>query len=187
MALVIANNPLALVAQNNLAKTTVDLSRSLERLSSGFKVNRGADGPAALVISEKLRAQIAGLKAAITNSEKAVSLVQTAEGALTEINNLLVKIRSLAIDSGNAGVNDAETLAANRAIDRLQCFGEGARPYCLGCSRGGAMPGVLRGGLGRGAIPILSSAACGHAKKTDRDEAERCLGQEGARLQHDTV
>ena len=72
MALVVANNPAALTAQNNLAKSTVNVTRSLERLSSGFKVNRGADGPAALVISEKQRAQIAGLKAAIANTEKAV-------------------------------------------------------------------------------------------------------------------
>ena len=89
MSLVIANNPLALTAQHNLGRSTSALQRSLERLSSGFKINRGADGPAALVISEKQRAQIAGLNAAIANSEKAVSLVQTAEGALSEINNLL--------------------------------------------------------------------------------------------------
>ncbi len=72
-------------------------------------------GPAALVISEKQRAQIAGLKQAIDNSEKAVSLVQTAEGALNEINNLLVSIRGLALDSANSGVNDEDALAANQA------------------------------------------------------------------------
>ena len=113
--LAIANNSLALTAQHNLGRSTVDFQRSLERLSSGLKVNRGADGPAALVISEKQRAQIAGLNQAIDNSEKAVALVQTAEGALTEINNLLVKVRSLAIDSANSGVNDEDALAANQA------------------------------------------------------------------------
>ncbi|MCA9056789.1 MAG: hypothetical protein KDA75_23355, partial [Planctomycetaceae bacterium] len=80
-----------------------------------LKVNRGADGPSALVISEKQRAQIAGLNQAIDNSEKAVSVVQTAEGALNEVNALLVKVRSLAIDSANAGVNDDDALAANQA------------------------------------------------------------------------
>ena len=115
MSLTIANNPLSQTAQNNLTKTTMHLKRSLERLSSGLKVNRGADGPAALVISEKQRAQIAGLNAAIDNTEKAVSLVQTAEGALTEINSLLIQIRSLAIDSANEGVNDEDALAANQA------------------------------------------------------------------------
>jgi len=91
------------------------LKQSLERLSSGLKVNRGADGPAALVISEKQRLQIAGLKTAIDNTEKAVSLVQTAEGALNEINSLLVKVRSLAIDSANAGVNDDDSFEANQS------------------------------------------------------------------------
>jgi flagellin len=67
------------------------------------------------VISEKQRAQIAGLQQAIDNSNKAVSLVQTAEGALGEINDLLVKVRSLALDSANSGVNDSDALAANQA------------------------------------------------------------------------
>lgn len=115
MSLVIANNVTSLNAQNNLNRATSGLARSIERLSSGLKVNRGADGAAALVISEKQRAQIAGLKQAVDNTEKAVSLVQTAEGALNEINSLLVKIRSLALDSANSGVNDDDALAANQA------------------------------------------------------------------------
>ena len=115
MALTIANNVASLNAQTNLTKASNSVAKSVERLSSGLKVNRGADGPAALVISEKQRAQIAGLKAAIDNSEKAVSLVQTAEGALTEINSLLVKVRTLSVDSANAGVNDADALAANQS------------------------------------------------------------------------
>ena len=115
MSLVISNNVSALNAQNNLTRSSNNLNRSIERLSSGFRVNRGADGPASLVISERQRAQISGLRAAIDNSEKAVSVVQTAEGALGEINNLLTRIRSLAIDSANTGVNDADALAANQA------------------------------------------------------------------------
>ncbi|SFI37210.1 flagellin N-terminal helical domain-containing protein [Planctomicrobium piriforme] len=115
MALSIANNITSLNAQNNLNKANTALATSVERLSSGLKVNKGADGPAALVISEKQRAQIAGLQQAIENSNKAVSLVQTAEGALGEINDLLVKVRSLALDSANAGVNDSDALAANQA------------------------------------------------------------------------
>ncbi len=115
MSLTIANNVGALTAQHNLHRSSNALARSLERLSSGFKVNRGADGPSALVISEKQRAQIAGLRQAIENTEKAVSMVQTAEGALNEINSLLVKVRGLALDSANAGVNDDDALAANQA------------------------------------------------------------------------
>ena len=115
MSLVIANNIASLNAQHSLHRNTMGLNRSLERLSTGLKVNRGADNPAALVISEKQRAQIAGLRKAIENTEKAISLVQTAEGALNEINTLLVKIRSLALDSANTGVNDDDALAANQA------------------------------------------------------------------------
>ncbi|MCA9264680.1 MAG: hypothetical protein KDA60_12555 [Planctomycetales bacterium] len=115
MGIKIANNVASLTAQHNLTRTNSAFHKSLERLSSGFKVNRGADGPAALVISEKQRAQIAGLNSAIENTEKAVSVVQTAEGALSEINSLLIKVRSLAIDSANAGVNDDDALAANQA------------------------------------------------------------------------
>ncbi|HVJ86116.1 MAG TPA: flagellin [Caulifigura sp.] len=115
MGLSIANNVSSLNAQHNLGKASSNLAKSTERLSSGLKVNRGADGPAALVISEKQRAQIAGLQQAIDNADKATAVVQTAEGALNEINNLLVKVRSLALDSANAGVNDDDALAANQA------------------------------------------------------------------------
>ena len=115
MGLVIANNVPSLRAQHNLTRNNEGLSRSLERLSSGLKVNRGADGPSTLVISEKQRAQISGLERAIQNAEKGISLIQTAEGALSEISSLLVRIRSLAIDSANTGVNDEDALAANQA------------------------------------------------------------------------
>lgn len=115
MPLSIVNNVPSLTAQHSLDRTAAKLSKSLERLSSGLKINRGVDGPAALVISEQQRAQIAGLQAAIDNSKKAVSLVQTGEGALSEINTLLNKIRSLAVDSSNTGVNDANSLSANQA------------------------------------------------------------------------
>lgn len=115
MGLSVANNVSSINAQHNLSKASMGVARSVEKLSSGLKINRGADGPAALVISEKQRAQIAGLKQAIDNTEKAASVVQTAEGALNEINSLLVKVRTLAIDSANAGVNDDDALAANQA------------------------------------------------------------------------
>lgn len=111
----INNNVASLTAQHNLGKTNSMLGSSLEKLSTGLKVNRGADGPAALVISEKQRAQIAGLRTAIDNTNKAVSLVQTGEGALNEMNTLLNKARSLALDSANGGVNDTNAFNANRA------------------------------------------------------------------------
>lgn len=115
MAMSLVNNVASVNAQNNLARTSNALGKSLERLSSGLKVNRGADGPAALVISERLRAQIGGLQTALDNTNKAVSLVQTGEGALNEINTLLNKARSLALDSANAGVNGTDAFNANQA------------------------------------------------------------------------
>ena len=115
MALSIVNNNAALNAQQSLVRTNRDLGKSLERLSTGLKVNRGADGPAALVISQQQRSQISGLRTAIDNTNKAVSVVQTAEGALNEVNSLLTKIRGLALDSANSGVNDTNALAANQA------------------------------------------------------------------------
>ncbi|MDW8242239.1 MAG: flagellin [Thermogemmata sp.] len=115
MGLVLNNNVASLNAQHSLMTTNNNLMRSLERLSTGLKINRGADGPAALVISEKQRAQITGLRQAIENTNKAISVVQTGEGALNEINSLLNKIRRLALDSANSGVNDADSLAANQA------------------------------------------------------------------------
>jgi flagellin len=115
MSLAITNNVASLTAQNSLSQTSGMLSKTLARLSSGLKINTGADGPAALVISEQQRAQIAGLNSAIANTSKAVSVVQTAEGALNEVNSLLTQIRSLALDSANSGVNDSNALAANQA------------------------------------------------------------------------
>lgn len=115
MALSVVNNVASLNAQNNLNRANNTLSKSLERLSTGLKINRGADGPAALVISERQRAQIAGLQTAVDNTSKAVSLVQTGEGALNTISSLLNKARSLALDSANAGAQDRDSLAANQA------------------------------------------------------------------------
>lgn len=115
MALTIANNVASLNAQNSLTKTNNSLASSLQKLSTGLKINRGADGPAALVISEQQRAQIAGLRTAVDNTNKAVAMVQTGEGALDEMNKLLNKVRSLAVDSANSGVNDANAQAANQA------------------------------------------------------------------------
>jgi flagellin len=115
MALSITNNISSLIAQQNLSNTTSALNTSLQRLSSGLKINTGADGPAALVISNEQGAQIAGLKSAIDNTNQAVSLVQTGEGALATVNDLLVQIRGLALSAANSAVNDPTALAADQA------------------------------------------------------------------------
>jgi len=115
MSLRINNNIAAIDAHRNLTMTTRALSSSMEKLSSGYRINRASDNPAGLVISEQFRAQIAGLNRAIENSEGSINMIQTAEGALNEINNLLVSMRELAIHAANEGFNDADQLAADQA------------------------------------------------------------------------
>ncbi len=115
MSLRINNNIAAINAHRNLTMTTRELSGSMEKLSSGYRINRAADDPAGLVISEQFRAQIAGLGQAIENSEGSINMIQTAEGALNEINNLLISMRELAIHAANEGFNDADQLAADQA------------------------------------------------------------------------
>lgn len=115
MSLRINHNLAALNGNRNLKLTTASLSKSMQKLSSGFRINAASDDPAGLVISEQFRAQIAGLNRAIQNSEGSISMIQTAEGALTEINSLLVQMRELAIHAANEGFNDADQLAADQA------------------------------------------------------------------------
>jgi flagellin len=115
MALSITTNVPSLFAQNALDNTTSSLNTSLQRLSTGLKINSGADGPAAYVISQQQQAQIAGLQTAIQNTSQATDLVQTADGALGTISNLLTQIRGLALDSANSGVQDPSALAANQS------------------------------------------------------------------------
>lgn len=118
MVLRINNNIPALKSLRNLDETSRKLADSLERLSSGFKINKGADNPAGLIISEQMRAQIAGLNQAIANSELDNTMIQTTEGALTEVNNLLIRMRQLALQAANEGAGDASTLeAAQTEID----------------------------------------------------------------------
>jgi len=115
MSLRINHNIAAMNGQNNLAKNDMMVSKSLERLSSGLRINRAADDAAGLVISEQMRAQLSGLGQAINNSETAVNMVQTAEGALDEISTLLLKGRELAVHAANEGANDVNQLTADQS------------------------------------------------------------------------
>jgi flagellin len=114
MPLRINSNPAAINTNRNLIENQERLLKSLEKLSSGSKVNRASDGAASLIISEQMRAQISGVKQAIDNSEAAVGMVQTAEGALNEISGLLIKIRQLAVHAANEGANDNVMLQADQ-------------------------------------------------------------------------
>ena len=114
MSFRINHNLSSINALRNLGKTESVVAKSLERLSSGLRVNRGADDPAGLVISQNMRAQIGGIQQAIENAETATAMVQTAEGAMNEIHNLLNNIRELTIHAANTGANDAVMLSADQ-------------------------------------------------------------------------
>lgn len=103
MGLSINQNIAALNAYRNLSNTQNDLSKSLEKLSSGFRINRAADDAAGLAISEGLRSQVGGLKVAVRNAQDGISVVQTAEGALTETHAILQRMRDLSVQASNDG------------------------------------------------------------------------------------
>jgi len=110
----INTNISALVARNNLGRINSDLSLRLERLSTGIRINRGADDPAGLIVSERLRTEISGIGQAVDNIERASSVIATTEAALQEINNLLTSIKSLTIEAANTGAFSREEIEANQ-------------------------------------------------------------------------
>ena len=103
MGLRINTNIASINAQKNLARSQLSLNRSLDRLSSGLRITRAGDDAAGLAISESLRAQIRGLGQAARNANDGISVIQTAEGALNEISNILIRLRELAVQSASEG------------------------------------------------------------------------------------
>lgn len=101
MAIVINNNIASLTAQRNLAKNTKDLTKSIERLSSGYKINKASDDAAGLSISESLRGQIRGNRQALNNIQDGISLLQVAESGLSIINENIQRIRELSVQAAN--------------------------------------------------------------------------------------
>ncbi|MBD8063847.1 flagellin, partial [Actinomycetaceae bacterium Sa1BUA1] len=99
----VQNNVSAMNAYRNLTNTQNDLGSSLEKLSSGFRINRAADDAAGLAISEGLRSQIGGLNVAVRNAQDGISVVQTAEGALNESHAILQRMRDLSVQAANTG------------------------------------------------------------------------------------
>src|ERR671928_1500621 len=119
MALRIQNNVEAYNAHRNLAATESKLATSMERLSSGYRINRAADDAAGLSISEKLQAQINGLDQASRNAQDAVSLVQTAEGSLDEVHEMLQRIRELAVQYKNGTLSASDRTAIQSEVNQL--------------------------------------------------------------------
>jgi flagellin len=106
MGLVVNTNVAAINTSRILRGSTLALNKSLERLSSGLRINRAADDAAGLAIAEGLRSQVRGFQVAQRNAQDGISLVQTAEGALSEITNILQRIRELAVQSANGTLQD---------------------------------------------------------------------------------
>jgi flagellin len=107
----INTNVAALSAHRNLSKTGVGLNKSIERLSSGLRINRAGDDAAGLVISQKLRAEASGLRQSVRNAQDGISFIQTAEGALDEVSGMLNRMRDLTVQAKN-GTQDSNSRAA---------------------------------------------------------------------------
>ncbi|HMN67188.1 MAG TPA: flagellin [Bdellovibrionales bacterium] len=119
MGLRINTNTASLNAQRNLMGTKLGLDKSLERLSSGYRINRAGDDAAGLAISENLRAQIRGLKQASRNAQDGVSLVQVAEGSLNEISSILIRLRELSVQAASDTIGPVERQFLNVEYDQL--------------------------------------------------------------------
>ena len=110
----INTNVPSLTAQRSLAKSQTSLSDTLQRLSTGLKINRGADDPSGLIASEGLRSEISGIDQAIDNSQRASNVIATSEGALSEVANLLLNVKSMVVQAANTGALSTEEIQANQ-------------------------------------------------------------------------
>jgi flagellin len=115
----INTNISALNAWRQLSTTNTAMSKSLEKLSSGFRINRAADDAAGLAISEKMRSQIRGLNQAMRNAQDGISMIQTAEGALTEVHSILQRMRELAVQASSGAMATEDVAAIDLEIGDL--------------------------------------------------------------------
>jgi len=110
----INTNIASLISQSNLSRTSADLVTRLQRLSTGLRINRGADDPAGLIVSERLRSELQGLQKAISNSQRASSVIATTEGYLAEVADLLNSVRGLVVEAANTGGLSQEEIEADQ-------------------------------------------------------------------------
>ena len=120
MSLRIQNNVEAFNAQRHLTGNSDKIGKAMEKLSSGYRINRAADDAAGLTISEKLRGQIGGLNQAGRNTNDAISLVQTAEGALNEVHSMLQRVRELAVQYKNGTLSTNDQTAIQSEVNQLK-------------------------------------------------------------------
>ena len=119
MGMVVRTNTMALNAYRQLGMNNSAVSKSLEKLSSGFRINRAGDDAAGLAISEKMKAQITGLETASANAQDGISLIQTAEGNLNEVHDMLNRMVELATKSANGTYTSTERSALQDEMDQL--------------------------------------------------------------------
>ncbi len=119
MGLRISTNVSSLIAQRHTQNNSNEMERSLERLSSGYRINRSSDDAAGLAVSESLRAKVRGLNTAKRNANDAVSMVQIAEGSLSEVGNILIRMRELTVQSSSDTLGDVERGYLNREYTQL--------------------------------------------------------------------
>ncbi|MDL2219090.1 flagellin [Ruminococcaceae bacterium OttesenSCG-928-O06] len=117
--MIIQNNIMALNAQRQMSLNNLKLQTSLEKLSSGYRINRAADDAAGLAISEKMRAQVTGVERAIMNAQDGVQLVQTAEGAMTEVHSMLNRLVDLAGEAANGTLQDSQRSSIQKEADDI--------------------------------------------------------------------
>jgi flagellin len=174
MSLRINQNTDAFNAYRNLSITQGQLSKSLEKLSSGFRINRAADDAAGLAISEGLRSQVGGLKVAVRNAQDGISVAQTAEGALTEVHSMLQRMNQLSVQYNN-GTQNADSQAALQSefdalsaeIDRIQTatqfngvnlFNNASVDFQVGTATTDVLSVDLSGSVDTSALDITDSA-----------------------------
>ncbi len=120
MGLTINTNIMALNAQHRLAMTSLEQAKTLEKLSSGLRINRAADDAAGLAVSEKLRSQIRGTNQAMRNAQDGISMIQTAEGALEEVHSMLQRMRELAVQAANDTYSNDDRKAIDNELQALK-------------------------------------------------------------------
>lgn len=118
--MVISHNMLAINADRQLGIVGVEVQKSTEKLSSGYRINRGADDAAGLSISEKMRKQIRGLDRASANIEEGISFVQVADGALNEVHEMLQRANELAVQAANGTNSETDRKYINDEIEQLK-------------------------------------------------------------------
>ena len=200
MGLRINTNVAAMNAYRNLSVTDGQMAKSLEKLSSGFRINRAADDAAGLAISEGLRSQIGGLKVGVRNAQDGVSVVQTAEGALTEVHSMLQRMNDLSVQYAN-GTNNADSQAAlsgeftqlqaeivritdNATFNGVELFAAGTLSFQVGSDAGDTIDVTTAAVPATVAAAVITDSATVQTAITDVSTARADLGALQNRFEH---